>query len=78
MEVLDRTGVVSGEDGFVKEYIQKVNNIEPRLEDENNNVRQFAERFTEIMEMRVIQEKQRAEERIELRKHQYGDDDKNE
>ncbi|WP_133137700.1 RelA/SpoT domain-containing protein [Legionella rowbothamii] len=78
MDVLDRTGIVSGEDGFVKEYSQKVHNIKPWLKDENNDVLQFAERFTEIMEMRIIQEKQRAEERIELLKHQYGDDDKNE
>ncbi|RYX29476.1 hypothetical protein, partial [Legionella pneumophila] len=78
MDVLDKTGVVSGEDGFVKEYSQKVHNIKPWLEDNNYDVRQFAERFTNIMEMRVIQEKQRAEERIALLKHQYGDDNKNE
>ncbi|WP_131795048.1 RelA/SpoT domain-containing protein [Fluoribacter gormanii] len=78
MDVLDSTGVVSGEDGFVKAYSQKVRNIESWLKDENNDVRHFAERFTEIMEMRIIQEKQRAEERVELLKHQYGDDDINE
>ena len=73
MAVLENTGVVSGEDGLINAYKHKMQLIEPWLKDKNKNVREFSKRFSTVMNMRIIQETQRIEERVELNKHQYGD-----
>jgi hypothetical protein len=73
--VLQSTGVVSGEYGFVRAYEQKIEEIKPWLDEQDEKVKQFAERYKSELEERIDFEKQRAEEGILLRKYRYGTDD---
>lgn len=70
--ILQSTGVVSGEYGFVKAYKKKINEIQPWLEDENSKVQEFAQNYIARLEKRIEYEQKRADEDITLRKHRYG------
>jgi hypothetical protein len=72
---LHNTGVVSGEYGFVNAYQRKIEEIRPWLDDPNPEVQAFALGYIERLGQRIVSERQRADEDIVLRKHQYGDDD---
>lgn len=72
---LQSTGVVSGEYGFVKAYKQKIEGIQPWLQDENPKVKEFAQNYIASLEERIDYEQKRADEDITLRKHQYGEDE---
>lgn len=74
--VLLSTGVVSGEFGMAEAYEQKIEQVKPWLTDANEPVRKFASEFTESLKGQAEQERRRAEEDIELRKHRYGVRDK--
>ncbi|HEY9029771.1 MAG TPA: hypothetical protein VIM93_00270 [Kangiella sp.] len=67
------TGVISGDYGRVKALEKKVNDISSWETDSNQNVVDFAERYTEILKERIENEIKRVEERIAIEKHIYGD-----
>jgi hypothetical protein len=66
------TGVVSGEYGFVEAFKQKIEEMQPWLQDENEKIKEFALNYIVNLEKRIEFEKQRADEDITLRKHEYG------
>ena len=70
--ILQSTGVVSGEYGFVKAYKQKIDEIQPWLQDDSPMVKEFAQNYIANLEERIEYEQKRADEDIILRKHQYG------
>lgn len=71
--ILESTGVVSGEYGFVEAYKQKVQEIQPWLQDQNEKVKGFTQNYIESLEKRIEYEQKRADENIALRRHQYGE-----
>lgn len=70
--ILDSTGFVSGEYGFVEAYKQRVEEIQPWLQDESPKVRKFARNYLASLEKNIDHEQKRADEQITLCKHQYG------
>ena len=70
--ILQSTGVVRGEYGFVDAYKQKIEEIQPWLQDESPKVKEFAQNYIMSLEKRIEYEQKRANEDITLRKHQYG------
>lgn len=70
--ILQSTGVVSGEYGFVKAYKQKIEEIQPWLQDESPKVKEFAQNYIASLEKSIDHEQKRADEQRTLRKHQYG------
>ncbi|KFZ44003.1 hypothetical protein KD27_09375 [Smithella sp. D17] len=70
--VLQSTGVVSGEYGFVNAFKQKLEDIQPWLQDESLNVKKFAQNYINSLEKRIEFEQKNADERVALRKHEYG------
>lgn len=72
MIILESTGVVSGEYGFVEAYKKKIEEIQPWLQDESPKVKEFAQNYISILEKRIEFEQKRADEDITLRKHAYG------
>ena len=71
--ILQNTGVVSGEYGLVKAYKQKIDEIQPWLQDVSPKVREFAQNYIASLGERIDFEQKRADEGITLRKHQYGE-----
>jgi ppGpp synthetase/RelA/SpoT-type nucleotidyltranferase len=71
---LDSTGVVTGEFGFVEAYKRKKTELEPWLSDPRETVQLFAKRHLLSLDRRIAAEQRRSEERLELRKREYGDD----
>ncbi len=71
---LHSTGVVSGEYGFANAYQKKIEEIQPWLNDADLEVQAFARGYIKRLEERIALEKQRADEDIALRKHQYGEE----
>jgi hypothetical protein len=71
--VLEQSGVVSGEFGFVDLNQQKRAEIEPWLTDESERVRTFAIERIQSLELAISAEKRRASERLELGKRTYGE-----
>lgn len=59
---LSQTGVVSGEYGFVEAYKAKQEELKPWLEDEDEKVKAFAERYIAMLERRIQWEKKRADD----------------
>lgn len=70
--ILQNTGVVSGEYGFVEAYKSKIEEIKPWLGDGREKVRLYAEGYISRMEKRIEYEIKRADENIALRKFRYG------
>jgi len=70
--ILQSTGVVTGEYGFVGAYKQKIVEIQSWLQDENPRVKEFAQTYIANLEKLIDYEQKRADEDITLRKHQYG------
>ena len=75
--ILQNTGVVSGEYGFVEAYKRKIEEIMPWLDERDEKIQRFAKSYISELEKRIDAEKQRADEGILLRKHQYGTDEDN-
>jgi hypothetical protein len=74
--ILQSTGVVRGEYGFVEAYKQKIKEIHPWLQDESPRVKGFAQYYIASLEKRIEYEQKSADEDITLRKHQYGADER--
>lgn len=70
--ILQSTGVVSGEYGFVEAYKKKIENIQPWLQDDSPKVKGFAQNYIVSLEKCIEHEQKRTDEQITLRKHQYG------
>jgi len=75
MIILERTGVVSGEFGHVEAYKQKKQEIATWFEDSDKKVKKFTEKYISGLDKLILSEKRHAEESIELRKHQFGDEE---
>jgi hypothetical protein len=73
--ILMSTGVVRGEFGFAEAYEQKKQEVADWLQDQHEQIRNFADRYLKDLDLRIAQETRRAKESIELRKHQFGSND---
>lgn len=72
--VIESTGVVTGEYGFVEAYEHKLAEISVWKDDSNSRVRDFAEWLTEGLCRTIAHERQRADEQLALRKYRYGEE----
>ena len=70
--ILESTGVVTGEYGFVEVYKRKIEEIKPWLDDKNEKIQSFIKSYISDLEKQIEAEQQRADEDIALRKHRYG------
>ncbi|MFZ3354634.1 MAG: hypothetical protein WA268_27620 [Xanthobacteraceae bacterium] len=77
--ILQGTGIVAGEFGFVEAFTKKKQEMADWLPDPDAHVRAFAEKYMLFLDRRIAAEQRRSEENIELRKRMYddpgGDDD---
>ena len=71
--ILNSTGVVSGEFGFVHAYQAKKREIEPWLDDTSPAVQAFARRYQRRLDRQIAADQRRSEEAQELRKRNWGD-----
>jgi ppGpp synthetase/RelA/SpoT-type nucleotidyltranferase len=71
--ILQSTGVVAGEFGFVETYTKKKQEMAAWLEDNDAHVRAFAESYVRLLDRRIAAEQRRSEENIEMRKRMYDD-----
>lgn len=69
--VLDSTGVVSGQFGFVEAYQRKKVNLEEWLSDPRDSVRAYAERHIGSLERAIAASQRHGIEEHELRKREY-------
>ena len=67
------TGVMTGEFGGAQTYQAKVELLEPWLDEKNTRVGKFAAREIASLKNMVASENRRAQERIAMRKLQYGE-----
>ena len=72
-QVLLETGVMTGEFGGAETYKAKVELLEPWLDDKNTRVAKFAAREIHSLKNMVASENRHAQERIAMRKLQYGE-----
>jgi beta-lactamase class D len=70
--IMNSTGVVSGEFGFVHAYQGKKQDIVPWLDDSNSAVQAFARRYQRNLDRQIAAEQRRSEENLELRKRNWG------
>lgn len=74
--VLESTGVVSGQFGFVEVYQRKKEEAEPWLSDDRPKVCAFAERCQRSLDRAIAAEQRRSEADYELRRRDWpGEDD---
>lgn len=73
--VLQNTGVLEGEFGRINALKQKKEGISSWLNDSNQKIKSFAKRYISGLDKQIINEQRCAEESIELRKHQFGDNE---
>jgi ppGpp synthetase/RelA/SpoT-type nucleotidyltranferase len=71
--ILQSTGVVSGEFGFVEAYLRKKQEMTDWLIDADAHVQGFAESFIRYLDRLIAVEQRRGEEDIEMRKRMYDD-----
>jgi len=69
---LSQTGVVSGEDGFVRAFEAKKVEAQALKDDPNKSVKKFAKEYEEYLNKRIIAEQKRTDEQIELMKRGLG------
>lgn len=72
MIALQTTGVVMGEFGMAEAYARKASELKYWLSDDEAVVREFSEYYIKQLGQQEMQERLRAEEFIELRKHKFG------
>ena len=70
--VLQEAGVLHGEFGFVTMCKQKKEEIKYWLDDPEQVVREFANKYIRMLDREQASEQRRAEEELELRKHIYN------
>ena len=72
-QVLQETGVMTGEFGAAQTYQAKADLLRPWLDDESRRVAEFAAREIHSLELMVASENRRAQEDIAMRKLRYGE-----
>jgi beta-lactamase class D len=72
--ILESTGVVSGEYGFVEAFERKKEEVKDWLNDQNEKIGAFAVKYQADLDKRIEWERKRADEDIALRKFKYGTD----
>lgn len=65
---LSQTGVVSGEDGFVRAYQSKKQEVQELKKDSDKRVRKFVKEYEDYLDQRIADETKRTSEQIELMK----------
>ena len=73
--ILNSTDVVAGAFGFVEAYKTKKEEIIPWLNDENKRVRNFSEKYIANLDHQIASDHRSAEQDLELRKRNCGDED---
>jgi hypothetical protein len=71
--ILESTGVLVGEFGFVEAYLRKKQEMAGWLTDADAQVRTFAESYVRLLDRRIAAEQRRGEQSIEMRKRMYDD-----
>lgn len=69
---IETTRVVSGEYGMMQAFGRKLQEISGWENDDDDRVRAFAQWLTEGLQRRIVDERQRADEGLALRKYRYG------
>jgi ppGpp synthetase/RelA/SpoT-type nucleotidyltranferase len=72
--ILDSTGVVSGQFGFVEAYQAKQAELKSWLDDERPRVREFAEKHLRSLSRHIASEQRRSEASFELRRRDWPDE----
>lgn len=72
--VLDNTGIVRGEFGFVEVYEERKALLQSWLDEPNESVRQFAIGQIHRLEQRIAMETRAAQASIALRRLPYGEE----
>ena len=70
--ILESTGVVDGEYGYVEAYEKKIEEIQPWLQDESPKIREFTQNYIANLEKRIKNGRRHAYENVSLRKYLYG------
>ncbi len=73
--VLESTGVVAGEYGFVEAYERKKEEIKGWLDDQDEKVRLFAAKYHATLDRLIVDERKRSDERTALQKFRFGGSD---
>jgi hypothetical protein len=73
--ILQSTGVVSGQFGFVEAFRRKKHEMEPWLNDARSKVRDFAERYCRSLDRRIASEQRRSEADYELRRREWPEEE---
>lgn len=72
ISILENTGTTSGEFGVVESLQQKEKIIKNTwLNDEDQKINQFAQKFINLLKRQIANKKKRCEERLESRKREY-------
>lgn len=74
--ILENNGVTEGYFGRADALKEKKSKIEKWKDDENEKVRLFSKQFDQELETEIAQEERNAEQDVEMRKHQFGDNKK--
>jgi hypothetical protein len=73
--VLQSTGVVSGQFGFVEAYQRKKEEVAPWFTDKRPKVRAFAERYSRTLDRSIAAEQRRSEADYELRRREWPEEE---
>jgi hypothetical protein len=73
--ILQSTGVVAGQFGFVEAYQRKKDEVSSWLTDERQKVRTFAERYIRTLDRSIAAEQRRSEADYELRRRDWPEEE---
>ncbi|HVI61103.1 MAG TPA: ABC transporter substrate binding protein [Bradyrhizobium sp.] len=73
--ILESTGIISGQFGFVEAYQRKKNEVSPWLSDPRPKVRAFAERYQRTLDRSIAAEQRRSETDYELRRREWPEEE---
>ncbi|MBI4680866.1 MAG: hypothetical protein HY753_06610 [Nitrospirae bacterium] len=71
--ILSQTGIVSGEDGFVNAYKQKLEDVQSWKKERSKAIRSFIKEYEDNLNKRILEEQKRADEDLKLRKREFGE-----
>ena len=74
--ILQSTGVVAGQFGFVEAYQRKSEEASLWLTDERPKVREFAERYIRTLDRSIAAEQRRSEADYEMRRREWPEEEK--
>ena len=69
--ILSQTGTVGGEDGFIREYERKKEELKGWKKDKNEAINKFAKEYEDFLNKRINYEEKRVKEKIELSKRDF-------